>query len=205
MGLLKTIKCDLVAKARKRYGSGSFRSVLKVLMADGSFAMIVYRLMQWSQRKRLVPLAMLFNKVNVVFGGCVIGRGADFEDEFVLLHSNGVVINSDVRGGRRVYLEHQVTIGSDDGESPVLGNDVYVGCGARILGAIQVGSRVRVGANAVVVSNVEDGCTVGGIPARVIRRESVACNGAAEKRGAQAPGNDLLTAPDAVGQDMQVV
>lgn len=141
-------------------------------MADGTFAMVVYRLMQASQRRRLAPLSMLFNKINSVLGGCIIGRGADFNEEFVLLHSNGVVINSDVRGGRRIFLEHQVTIGSDNGKSPVLGDDVYIGCGAKILGDIRIGSRVRIGANAVVVHDVENGCTVVGIPARVIQREN---------------------------------
>jgi serine O-acetyltransferase len=172
MRLFKTIWCDLVTKATWRYGSSSTRSVLKVLMADGTFAMVVYRLMQWSQRHRLVPLAMVFNKINVVFGGCVIGRGADFGEAFVLLHSNGVVINSGVRGGRSIYLEHQVTIGADKAQSPVLGDDLYIGCGAKILGSLRLGTGVRVGANAVVIHDVPDGCTVVGIPARVVRKRT---------------------------------
>ena len=44
---------------------------------------------------------MLFNKLNVVCGGCVIGRGAEFGPRFVLIHSQGVVINAAVRGGAR--------------------------------------------------------------------------------------------------------
>jgi serine O-acetyltransferase len=171
MGLVRTIRSDLAAKARWRYGSGSAKSLLKVLGADGTFAMLTYRFMQFCQQHHLGLLAMVFNKVNSVWGGCVIGRGADFGDNFVLLHSNGVVINSGVQGGRNIHLEHQVTIGSDQGASPVLGDDIYVGAGAKIIGSIHVGSRVRVGANAVVVKDVPDGCTVVGIPARVIRRE----------------------------------
>mgnify|MGYP001388252499 CR=1 FL=1 len=172
MGLFRTIHYDLTAKARWRYQSVSFRSLVKVMLADGTFAMLVYRLMQVSQQYRLSPFAMLFNKLNSILGGCIIGRGADFGEGFALLHSQGVVINSGVRGGRNVYLEHQVTIGADHAASPILGDDVYVGAGAKIIGPIRIGSRVRIGANAVVVHDVPDGCTVVGIPAKIVRREN---------------------------------
>jgi serine O-acetyltransferase len=134
--------------------------------------MVVYRLMQFCQRYHLAPFAMIWNKINVICGGCIIGRGADFGDNFVLLHSNGTVINAGVKGGNNIYLEHQVTIGSDKGMAPVLGDDIYIGAGAKVIGSIRLGSRVRVGANAVVVKDVPDGCTVVGIPAKIIRRES---------------------------------
>ena len=58
---------------------------MKAATTDGSFAMVTYRLMQASQRIGLTPLAMIFNKLNVIFGGCIIGRGADFGCGFVLI------------------------------------------------------------------------------------------------------------------------
>lgn len=159
---------DLRAKAEWLYGDRSGRSVLKALLTDGTYAMITYRMMQASRRCRLVPLAMLFNKLNVFFGRCIIGRGADFGAEFVLIHSYGVVINTAVRGGRRVFLEHGVTIGAEKGAAPVLADDVFVGAGAKVLGGVHVGSRTKIGANAVVVSDVPDGATFVGIPARAV-------------------------------------
>jgi serine O-acetyltransferase len=81
----------------------------------------------------------------------------------------GIVINSQVRGGRNVILEHGVTIGSEKGQSPVLGDDVYIGAGAKIIGAVRIGSQVKIGANAVVTRDVPDGATVVGIPARIVR------------------------------------
>lgn len=161
------IRADVRAKARWLYGADDGRAVAKALCTDGTLAMILYRLMQGARRAGLAPLAMLFNKLNSI-GGCVIGRGADFGPEFVLVHSHGVVINTSVRGGARVFVEHQVTIGAERGASPVLGDDVFIGAGARILGGVRVGSRVKVGANAVVVSDVPDGVTVVGVPARVV-------------------------------------
>ena len=169
-GFLRLISSDICAKAEWLYGSVSRTNVLKALATDGSFAMVVYRLMQFSQRWRIVPLAMVFNKINVFFGRCIIGRNAQFGPGFVLVHSLGVVINTSVKGGRGVRIEHQVTIGAERGQSPVLGDDVFIGAGAKIVGNVRLGNHVRVGANAVVVDDVPDGATVVGIPARVVTR-----------------------------------
>ena len=132
--------------------------------------MVIYRLMQLCQRLHLAPLAMIFNKVNAIFGGCIIGRGAQFGPGFVLIHSCGVVINTEVRGGREVKLEHQVTIGAERNVSPVLGDDIFVGAGAKIVGGIKIGSRVKIGANAVVLRDLPDGATAVGVPARIVNR-----------------------------------
>lgn len=164
-GLIHLIRADLRAKALWLYGSAGNRELLKTLLTDGTFAMLTYRCMQSCQRARLLPLAMVFNKLNTVLGGCIIGRGAIFGPGFVLIHSNGVVINTAVRGGCDVKIEHQVTIGAERGLSPVLGDDVFIGAGAKVLGAIRVGSRVRIGANAVVLKDVPDDITAVGVPA----------------------------------------
>ena len=131
--------------------------------------MACYRLMAWSHRHHLAPLTMVCNKVNAVFGQCIIGRGATFGPGFVLIHSQGVVINGAVRGGSRIYVEHQVTIGAEKDQSPVLGDRVFLGAGAKIVGPVTIGSDVRVGANAVVVRDVPSGVSVGGVPARILR------------------------------------
>ena len=169
-GLWSLIRGDLKEKSAWLYGATSRRALLKTLATDGTFAMIIYRFMQASQRHRLVPFSMIFNKLNGIFGGCVIGRGADFGPGFVLVHSNGVVINGAVRGGRNIKMEHQVTLGAEGFQSPILGNDIFIGAGAKIVGAVSIGSRVRVGANAVVIADVPDGATAVGVPARNIIR-----------------------------------
>lgn len=169
LGMYQLIRSDIRAKAEWVYGAVSGKTVLKTLLTDGTFAMIMYRLMQASQRFRLAPLAMVFNKLNVIFGQCIIGRRAEFGPGFVLIHSHGVVINSSVKGGRDIKLEHAVTIGAERNESPSLGDDIFIGAGAKIVGGVRIGSRVKVGANAVVVDDVPDGVTVAGVPARVVR------------------------------------
>src|SRR5580704_16403609 len=167
--LLNLIRSDLRAKAEWCYESRSWKAVIKVLLTDGTPAMIWYRLMQWARRWRLAPLEMLFNRINTIFCGCIIGRGAEFGPGFVLIHSLGVVINGNVRGGSGVKIEHQVTIGAEKRQSPVLGNDVFVGAGAKIIGPVQIGDGAKIGANAVVLTDIPAGATAVGIPAKVVR------------------------------------
>jgi serine O-acetyltransferase len=172
--LLHTIRQDLRAKALWCYERDGWRDVLRALATDGTAAMLIYRLMQWSGRYRLVPLEMMFNKLNAVLCHCIIGRGAEFGPGFVLIHSTGVVINGAVRGGRGVHVEHQVTIGAERRRSPVLGNDVFLGAGAKVIGPVTVGDGARVGANAVVLHDVPPGSTAVGVPARIIVSPPVA-------------------------------
>jgi serine O-acetyltransferase len=175
VNFFQTVGADLRAKCRWCYASDRWTAVLKVLFTDGTTAMILYRLMQWARRWHLSPLEMLFNKLNVVCCNCIIGRGAEFGPGLVLIHSTGVVINGQVRGGTNVHIEHQVTIGAERRQSPILGNDVFLGAGAKIIGSIVIGDGARIGANAVVLDDVSPHCTAVGIPARIVRRHTLEC------------------------------
>ena len=170
LGLLATIAIDLRRKSAWFYESDRPMAILKVLATDGTAAMILYRLMQWSGRYHLAPLEMLFNKLNSIVNHCIIGRGAQFGPGFVLIHANGVVINGCVCGGSNVLIEHQVTIGAERRQSPMLGNDVFIGAGAKIIGEVRIGDGARIGANAVVLHDVPPHTTAVGIPARIVRR-----------------------------------
>jgi serine O-acetyltransferase len=152
-----------------------------VLFTDGTLAMVLYRLMQGARRRGLVPLELVFNKLNSVVGGAIIGRGAEFGPGFVLVHADGVVINGAVRGGTNVFVEHQVTIGAVRRESPAIGDDVFIGAGAKIVGAVNVGDGARIGANAVVVHDVAPHTTVVGVPARAVPRRDERKNGRANE------------------------
>jgi serine O-acetyltransferase len=144
-------------------------NLLHMLLNDGSLAQILYRTMRFCQTHHLTPLAAFFYRLNAFLTHATIGRNADLGPGFVILHSPGVVINSKVRAGRNLVLYHDVTLGAERNKSPVLGDNVYIGAGARVIGDVRVGSDVRIGANAVVTKDVPDGATVVGIPARVVR------------------------------------
>ncbi|MGQ0634374.1 MAG: serine O-acetyltransferase [Planctomycetaceae bacterium] len=169
-GILGLLVSDLRAKAAWCYERDDRAALCKVLFADGTLAMVLYRLMQWSRRWHLAPFEMLFNKLNAVLCQCIIGRGAEFGPAFVLIHSQGVVINGQVRGGSHVHIEHQVTIGAEQRQIPVVGSRVFFGAGAKVIGAVTIGDGARVGANAVVIEDVPAGATVVGIPARIVRQ-----------------------------------
>jgi serine O-acetyltransferase len=169
MPIWRILGTDLRLKARWCYEDESWRAVVKTLLSDGTMAMVFYRLMQYCGNHRLAPLEMLFNKLNSMFCNCIIGRGAEFGPGFVLIHATGVVINGGVRGGSRVVLEHQVTIGAERRKTPVLGDDVFVGAGAKVIGQVTIGSHARIGANAVVVKDVPAYATAVGVPAKVVR------------------------------------
>lgn len=91
---------------------------------------------------------------------------------FYIGHFGGIVVNDAAVIGRNCNISHGVTIGQvNRGRSmgvPTLGDDVYIGPGAKVLGGIRVGNRVAIGANAVVTHDVPDDAVVVGIPARVV-------------------------------------
>jgi serine O-acetyltransferase len=84
-------------------------------------------------------------------------------------HANGIVIHPDVKVGVNCLIFQQVTIGSVSGSSiPIIGGHVDIGAGAKILGGIQIGDDVNIGANAVVLIDIPNGKTAVGIPAKII-------------------------------------
>ncbi len=167
---LRLIAEDLRQKAKWCYESESPGAMAKAALTDGTLAMVLYRLMQASRAHHMGVAEMVFNKLNTTFGGAIIGRGAEFGPGFVLIHANGVVINGNVKGGSNVFLEHQVTIGAERRQSPMIGSNVFIGAGAKIIGPVTIGDGARVGANAVVLHDVAADTTVVGIPAKPVRR-----------------------------------
>jgi serine O-acetyltransferase len=93
----------------------------------------------------------------------------DIGPGLVIRHGYSTILTAE-RIGADCFVHHEVTIGWDDegARAPVLGRNVYVGAGAKVLGAITIGDDVRIGANAVVLGDVPDGCTAVGVPARIV-------------------------------------
>jgi serine O-acetyltransferase len=163
---------DLKFKAECFYGKTSSRHMLRVLLTDGTPAVVLYRLAKFFQQIGLGMIGWFLFEINKLLHGCVIGRGVEFGKGFVLMHPIGVIINGAVKGGEKVVIESGVVIGASHNglpvQVPVLGNNIFIGAGAKVLGGIRVGNNVTIGANAVVVKDVSDNVTVAGIPARII-------------------------------------
>lgn len=121
--------------------------------------------------------AYFLRQINRVLFCCDIGIGAQIDPSCIFHHSGlGCVIHPDAVVGRNCRFFQHVTIGSArrgggvPGERvPRVGNDVLFGCGCVLLGDIEIGDGAVIGANAVVTSSVPAGCTVAGVPAKIVR------------------------------------
>ncbi len=83
----------------------------------------------------------------------------------------GIVAHGEAKIGDDVHIDQCVTIGGNATKHgvPTIGNSVYIGAGAKILGPVVIGSNTVIGANAIVVTDIPDHCVAAGVPARVIR------------------------------------
>lgn len=159
------IKADAIQRSRFRnydYPSDTIAYICQILWREPEFRNVFYARVG---RKRSFLLNVLLPNLKDMDleGTDNIGAG------FVLIHGHGTVVNKECIIGENCTLLHQVTIGESKGLSPVLGNNVYVGCGAIIIGGIHIGNNVKIGAGAVVVHDIPDNATVTGEPASIKR------------------------------------
>lgn len=149
------------------------RSVAEVLfLYPGLHAVTMHRLAHRLWIGGHPFLARLVSQANRAVTGIEIHPGASIGRRFVIDHGMGVVIGETTEIGDDVMLYQGVTLGGTSLKKqkrhPTLGDRVVVGAGAKILGAVDVGSGARVGAGAVVVKDVPAGSTVVGLAGRVI-------------------------------------
>ena len=153
--------------------------LLVLIGYPGLHAVMWYRVASRLWRWRLLLVGRIISQFARWLTGIEIHPGAQIGRRLVIDHGMGVVIGETSVIGDDVTLYHDVTLGgiapSVDSESqknvkrhPTLADGVIVGSGAQILGPITVGRNGRVGANAVVVKDVPDGCTVVGVPAQPV-------------------------------------
>jgi serine O-acetyltransferase len=116
-------------------------------------------------------VALLLHRSSVRYG-ISISRDTKIGTGFYIGHFGGIVVNTDVVIGDNCNISQGVTLGQvnrgPNAGCPVIGNNVFIGPGAKVIGRIHIGNHVAIGANAVVVADVPDNVAVGGIPARVI-------------------------------------
>lgn len=132
-----------------------FRNLLYFRLAKGGAAAAIVL----AVARRLYPADPLL----FLDASCTIGGG------LYIQHGFSTIVNADL--GDNCWINQQVTIGFKDASGrPRLGHNVRVSAGAKVLGPVQVGDDVAIGANAVVVKSVPPDCTVVGVPAYIVRR-----------------------------------
>jgi serine O-acetyltransferase len=168
--LITYIKSDLY-----RYcGGNSLKIFLKQYFINPGFKFMVWhRLSHYTRTKswllNIIPWYKL-RKLKYRFGYDIpaettIGKG------FYIGHIGGIVITSKAVIGNNCNISQGVTIGySSRGRNkgyPTIGDKVYIGPGAVIIGNIKIGNNVAVGANAVVLDNIENNAVAVGVPAKI--------------------------------------
>ncbi len=129
-----------------------------LLFETGYQAVLLHRMAHWCKRHRLPALGPALARLNQFLTGVDIGPGAAIGPGLMIVHGQGIVVGGYARIGRNAILLQQVTIGSPDPghreAMPVIGDDVFIGAGAKLIGAIQVGDGAFIGVNAVVAQDV---------------------------------------------------
>ncbi|MDU2664816.1 MAG: serine O-acetyltransferase EpsC, partial [Clostridium perfringens] len=146
------------------------RTKLEVLLLYQSIhVLIFYRIAHGLYKIKLFFLARLVSQLGRFFTGIEIHPGAKIGKGLFIDHGMGVVIGETAEIGDNVTIYHGVTLGGtgkDKGKRhPTVGNNVIIGCGAKILGPISIGDEAKIGANSVVLKDVPKGKTAVGIPA----------------------------------------
>ncbi len=146
------------------------RAVADVLFNSRLLAVALFRGKRALQRRHVPLLPAVLDRLCIVGWNVNLGNYTDIGGGLYLPHGN-VVVDGLVRIGRNCVIAPWVTIGTNGSVAgPRIGDDVFIGTGAKVLGAITVGDRAKIGANAVVLSDVPAGATVVGIPAKVVER-----------------------------------
>ena len=98
---------------------------------------------------------------NASLGTHIEFSSAKFTERPYLPHGlNGIIVSNDAIIGKKCQLYHQVTIGGGNGGSPVIGDNVLIGVGAKIIGPVKIGNNVKIGAGCVVTIDAPDDATV---------------------------------------------
>lgn len=178
MALYSTLKEDL-----KRYYDFAGVKLTKIsvwkflgsCLTPRFMPIVLFRTARFLYGKKLGILARIISTVNFVLFGIEISLRCDIGPGLIFPHTFGTVIGA-ARIGKNALIYHGVTLGAkkmdlnyDESTRPIVGENVTIGSGAKILGGIHIGNNATIGANAVVLKSVPDNVMVGGIPAKIIR------------------------------------
>ena len=154
------------------------RSTLEILLCyPGFHALVIHRISHRLWRLHVPLLPRLLSQVGRLFTGIEIHPGARIGHGVFIDHGMGVVIGETSVIGDHCLLYQGVTLGGTGKQHgkrhPTLKENVVVGAGAKVLGAITVGANTRIGAGSVLLRDVAADSTVVGIPGRVIHQSGV--------------------------------
>lgn len=152
----------------------AIKSTLEVFLYPSFRVQIYHKISKFFYNHKMFFLARLISEFAKRRTGIEIHPAATIGKGLFIDHGTGVVIGQTAIIGDNVTMFHGVTLGGTGNEKtkkrhPTIGNNVFIGSGAKVLGNITIGDSAKIGANAVVLKNVEEGSTVVGIPGYVVK------------------------------------
>ncbi len=146
--------------------------VIKNIFNPRFTPVFIYRLSHFFYTKKLIFISKFFSMINFILFGLEITIQCEIGPGLIFPHTQGIVIGS-VKIGENALIYNGVTIGAKKMDvnfnptlRPIIGNNVMIGSGAKILGGIIIGDNVTIGANAVVTQSISNDKLVLGIPAK---------------------------------------
>lgn len=182
--MFDNIRADLNRK-RRSFGvrpedQTIFRQWITPFLEFGTFAVLVYRFGRWAYsikipilRQLLIGIWLLLDVVCAIVTGIKVHPESDIGPGLII-HTFSCIHVLVKQMGHSCTINQGVSLATIRGAGrPVIGNNCYFGAGCKVMGGITIGDNVVVSANSLVVSDVPSGCTVMGVPARIISREVV--------------------------------
>ncbi|GAB4539552.1 MAG: serine O-acetyltransferase [Pleurocapsa sp.] len=153
---------------------------LEVLICyPGVHALALHRIANWLWHSRVPLIPRFLSHLGRFLTGIEIHPGATIGKGVFIDHGMGVVIGETAIVGDYCLIYQNVTLGGTGKQTgkrhPTLDKNVVVGAGAKVLGNINIGHNVRVGAGSIVLRDVPNDCTVVGIPGRIVSRTGHGC------------------------------
>ncbi len=172
--MLRTFMNDLEAVLENDAAATS--SVETLLFHQPLHAIAIHRMGHWLHEQGVPLLPRLLSALAHFLTGVEIHPTARIGQSFFIDHGSGVVIGETTEIGDRCVMFHNVTLGGTGKHRgkrhPTVGDDVFIGTGATLLGPIHVGSNAKVGAGAFIhMRDVPADTTVVGAPARIVKRD----------------------------------
>jgi serine O-acetyltransferase len=129
-----------------------------LLFENGYQAVVCYRVARWFRQRRIPFFGPLFARWGLLLTGAEISPLAEIGPGLRIAHGHGLVIGGYARIGADALLLHGVTLGSPHPAKidamPVVGDRVFIGAGAKLIGAIRIGDDVFIGVNAIVARDI---------------------------------------------------
>lgn len=160
----------------KVYNLTPFKLIAGFFLLSSFWLVFMYRISNFLWRKKVPIIPRILRVIGIILYSADVSPAAIIGQGFCVSHTVGIVIGAGVKIGNNFRIFQNTTIGGRakeiDGKTmPTIGNNVAVYTGACVLGPVNIGDNVQIGANAVVTKDFPANCIVTGVPAKITRKK----------------------------------